>query len=211
MTSERRLQVADMTAQGMKPKEIADALGYSKPEGVYSALQNPDVKEQVKWHRDNLFEQSRIDRVELLRDLYESITCPTGPIFAALQGPDSDSHFLLASNLPNLTDVQSKLIQQIELTSMALPSGVLDDDGQPVKVQTSVISKIRFHSPDAARKILAKAAGFEDGLDASKDGDKGGPFRGMIIIPPEDYASKPFLGEGPPENPNSHLIEGSDS
>jgi len=49
-------------------------------------------------------------------------------------------------------------------------------------------------------KILARAAGFEDG--AAKDAllDEGGPFRGLIIIPPKEVIDIPSSGEGPPEN-----------
>ena len=183
MTCDRRLKLADMVSRGMKPKEIADELGYASPGSVSSALMNPDVKEQIAWHRDNLFEKSRIDRVTLLRDLYESVTCPTGPIFKTLQGDDSNNSFLLASNLDKLDDVQSKLIQQVEMGSTLVQTGT-DEEGEPTFERVATISKLKFHSPDAARKILAKAAGFEDGLPKDSKGEGQGPFRGMIIIPP---------------------------
>ena len=66
-------------------------------------------------------------------------------------------------------------------------------------VNASVIKKIPFHSQDAAMKILARAAGVEDG--ALKDAlmDEGGPFRGLIIIPPKAI-DIPSSGEAPPEN-----------
>lgn len=187
---DRRLKVADMTAQGMKPEEIKEELGYSSTQSVYKAQAHPAVAEQIAWHRDNLFEKSRIDRVRLLRDLYESVTCPTGPIFLTLRG---EGELLLASNLDKLDDVQSRLIQQIEIE----PSTVFVD-GE--KQTVSVVKKIRFHSPDAARKILSKAAGFEDGLPTKGEGEGGGPFRGMTIVPPIEMIEVKPSEEGPPEN-----------
>lgn len=187
---ERRVQVADLVSQGVKPDEIAKQLGYKDAKSVYQAVASPAVKEQIAWHRDNLFEKSRIDRVKLLRDLYESVTCPTGPIFLTLRG---EGELLLASNLDKLDDVQSRLIQQIEIE----PTTVLvDGDKQTV----SVVKKIRFHSPDAARKILSKAAGFEDGLPVKGEGEGGGPFRGMTIVPPIEMVEVTPSEEGPPEN-----------
>lgn len=183
MTSERRLQVAELTSQGYGPAEISKQLGYSSASSVTSALYNKDVKEQIKWHRDNMFEQARIDRVQLLRDLYESVTCPTGPIFQTLRG---EGDILLASNIEKLDDVQSKLIQAIEVE----PTEVIING---VKSTVSIVKKLRFHSPDAARKILSKAAGFEDGTKVDMD-EVAGPFRGLTIIPPTETVA--------PEDPN---------
>ena len=61
----------------------------------------------------------------------------------------------------------------------------------------SVVKKIRFHSPDSALKILSKAAGFEDGVLTFDPDSVGGPFRGLVIIPPKETV----LREGPPEKP----------
>ncbi len=199
MVIDRRLKVADMTAQGMKPEEIKEELGYSSTASVYKAQAHPAVAEQIAWHRDNLFEQSRIDRVDLLRDLYESITCPTGPIFLTLRG---EGELLLASNLDKLDDVQSRLIQQIEIEpTTVIDESVVDGEAVALKRTVSVVKKIRFHSPDAARKILSKAAGFEDGLPVKGEGEGGGPFRGMTIVPPIEMVEVESSETRPPGNP----------
>lgn len=192
---ENRLKVADMTARGMKAGQIKEELGYASTAAVYKAQSHPAVNEQIKWHRDNLFEQSRIDRVKLLRELYERATEPTGDIFKTLRG---DGSFLDAANLEKLTPLQSRLIQQIEIEPTLIKQRV---DGVVETLTTSVVKKIRFHSPDAALKILSKAAGFEDGLPAKGEGEGGGPFRGLTIIPPTEVIDMPSSGEGPPENP----------
>lgn len=179
MVSERRLQTAEMISQGIPADQIAEELGYDSRESVYSAVKSPEVKEQIAWHRDNLFEQSRIDRVKLLRELYERTTEPTGPIFKTLRG---DGQVMDAANLEKLTPLQSRLIQQIEIDPTLIK--VLLDDGSTSMVHLSVVKKIRFHSPDSALKILSKAAGFEDGMLAVEQGDVGGPFRGLVILPP---------------------------
>lgn len=197
---DRRLKVADMTGQGMTPEQIKDELGYSSTQSVYKAQSNPAVNEQIKWHRDNLFEQSRIDRVKLLRELYERATEPTGDIFKTLRG---EGQFLDAANLEKLTPLQSRLIQQIDIEPTLIKQLV---DGQVETLTTSVVKKIRFHSPDAALKILSKAAGFEDGLPTRTDMEAGGPFRGLNIIPPKEVIDRSDCGmepseQGPPENP----------
>ena len=175
----------------MNAEQIKEELGYSSTASVYKAQSHPAVNEQIVWHRDNLFEKSRIDRVKLLRELYQRATEPTGPIFETLQG---DGSFLDADNLKKLDDFQSRLIQQIEIE----PTTVFVDG---VKQTVSIIKKIRFHSPDAALKILAKAAGFEDGLPSKTDMEAGGPFRGLTIVPPTEVIEMEVSGEGPPENP----------
>lgn len=198
---DRRLKVADMTARGMTAEQIKDDLGYSSKASVYAAQSHPAVNEQIKWHRDNLFEQSRIDRVKLLRELYERATEPTGDIFKVLRDGGS---VMLADNLEKLTPLQSRMIQQIEIEPTVVFEKSLDDidnNREPVKRSVSVVKKIRFHSPDAALKILAKAAGFEDGLPSKADMEAGGPFRGMTIVPPKETIDMVQPEEGPPENP----------
>ena len=165
---------------------------YNSIESVSSALQSPQVKEQIAFHRDNLFHQSRIDRVKLLRELYQRATEPTGPIFEILQG---DGEVLDASNLKKLHPFQSRLIQQIEVE----PTLVKTKEGTRT---ISVIKKLRFHSPDSALKILSKAAGFEDGILSFNPDQSAGPFRGLIIIPPTQQGIDNIgSGEGPPEKP----------
>ncbi len=84
MVSESRLKTAELKSQGMSREEIMDLVPeYSSVESVSSALKSPDVKEQIAFHRDNLFHQSRIDRVKLLRELYQRATEPTGPVSLA--------------------------------------------------------------------------------------------------------------------------------
>ncbi len=203
---EKRVQVADLISRGVKPDEIARQVGYKDAKSVYQAVASSEVKEQIAWHRDNLFEQARIDRVKLLRELYQRATEPTGPIFKILRG---DGDFLDAANLEKLHPFQSRLIQQIEIEPTMVKCLI---DGKPETITASVVKKIRFHSPDSALKILSKAAGFEDGVLANAGQGEGGPFRGLIIIPP---GSEPIdverSGEGPPENPISVTPEGSDS
>ena len=197
---EKRLQVADLVSQGVKPDQIAEQLGYKDANSVYQAVASPEVREQIKWHRDNLFEQSRIDRVKLLRELYERATEATGPIFKTLRG---EGNYLDAANLEKLTPLQSRLIQQIEIEPSLIVTHIQDGYGKLEKVTqtTSVVKKIRFHSPDAALKILSKAAGFEDGLPSRTDMEAGGPFRGLNIIPPHEVIEMQRSEEGPPENP----------
>ena len=183
MTNERRLQVAELTSQGYGPAEIKKELGYSSVQSVDSALRDPNVREQIRWHRDNLFEQARIDRVQLLRELYQRATEPTGPIFKILRG---DGDFLDAANLEKLHPFQSRLIQQIEIEPTSMKA--LAPNGEVVVITASVVKKIRFHSPDSALKILSKAAGFEDGIPPDLGPGGGGPFRGLVIIPPGSKA-----------------------
>ena len=190
--SDRRLKVAEKIAEGMKGKEIAEQLGYVNRDSVYQAVANPGVKEQIAFHRDNLFHQSRIDRVKLLRELYQRATEPTGPIFDTLQG---DGEFLNAANLKKLDDYQSRIIQQVEVEPTLVKQMV---EGKAVTLTVSVIKKIRFHSPDSALKILSKAAGFEDGVLTFDPEQQGGPFRGLVIIPPRETIAS---AEGPPGNP----------
>lgn len=177
MVSESRLQIAEHTAQGKTPKEIVELVpGINSVESVVSARKNPEVKAQVKWHRDNLFEKSRIDRVYLLQEMYQRLTQPTGPIFEKLR---DGGEFLNASNLEKLGDFESRIIQQVEVE----PAFVMVD-GE--KVTRSIVKKIRFHSPDAAMKILSKAAGFEDGVLKYDPNETGGPFRGLVLVPPKE-------------------------
>lgn len=183
MTNERRLQVAELTSQGYGPAEIQKELGYESTQSVYSALKNQDVRGQIKFLRDDLFEKARIDRVQLLRELYQRATEPTGPIFKILRG---DGDFLDAANLEKLHPFQSRLIQQIEIEPTLIKS--FDSDGEVQTVTASVVKKIRFHSPDSALKILSKAAGFEDGVPPDIGPGGGGPFRGLVIIPPGSKA-----------------------
>ena len=191
--SDRRLKVAEKIAQGMKGKEIAEELGYVDRDSVYRAVASPEVKDQIKWHRDNLFEQSRIDRVKLLRELYERAVEPTGPIFKTLRG---DGEFLDAANLEKLDPLQSRLIQQIEVEPMLIKSQEGDI------CHASIVKKIRFHSPDSALKILSKAAGFEDGLLSVDPSEVGGPFRGLVILPPrQSVIDMERPGGRPPETP----------
>lgn len=198
MTSDRRLQTADLISQGKNASEIAEEVGYKDRQGVYEAVKSPEVKEQIAFHRDNLFEQSRIDRVKLLKELYQRATQPTGPIFDTLMG---DGEFLDARNLSKLEPHLSCLIQQVEVEPM-----IIKRKGD-ITCHASVIKKIRFHSPDSALKILSKAAGFEDGILSVDPTEIGGPFRGLIIVPPRQPRSDCGLidtersGEGPPENP----------
>ena len=184
-----------MTARGMKAGQIKEELGYSSTAAVYKAQSHPAVNEQIKWHRDNLFEQSRIDRVKLLRELYERATEPTGDIFKTLRG---DGEFLNAANLEKLTPLQSRLIQQVEIEPSMIKAVL--DDGSVTTITASVVKKLRFHSPDAALKILAKAAGFEDGLPSRTDMEAGGPFRGLTILPPKEVIDMVQSQEGPPES-----------
>ena len=191
MVSESRLKTAELKAQGKSREEIMDLVPeYNSLESVSSALQSKVVKEQITFHRDNLFRESRIDRVQLLRELYQRATEPTGPIFEILQG---EGDYLDAANLKRLHPFQSRLIQQIEVE----PTLVKDPQGTRT---ISVIKKIRFHSPDSALKILSKAAGFEDGVLTLDPTEVGGPFRGLVIIPPRPAPiDMEPSAEGPPE------------
>jgi len=191
----RRALVVQKVAEGKSQKEIAEELNYKSADGVNQALKSMKVREQIQLTRAEMFEAAKIDRVKLLKDLYRKITCNTGEIFQVLQG---EGNFLDAANLSKLDDVQSRLIQQVEIEPTLIKA--LNPDGEVVTVHASVIKKIRFHSQDAAMKILARAAGFEDG--ALKDAlmDEGGPFRGLIIIPPKAIETT-LSQEAPPENP----------
>ena len=194
MVSESRLKTAELKSQGKTREEILDLVPeFNSLDSVSSALQNADVKEQIAFHRDNLFYQSRIDRVQLLKELHARATEPTGPIFKVLRG---EGNFLDAANLEKLTPLQSRLIQQIEIE----PTFTRDNKGKTITV--SVVKKIRFHSPDSALKILSKAAGFEDGILSVDPTEIGGPFRGLVIIPPrQPLIDTKRSGEGPPETP----------
>ena len=186
MVAESRLKTAELKSQGKSREEIMELVPeYNSVDSVSSALASKDVQSQIAFHRDNLFHQSRIDRVKLLRELYQRATEPTGPIFKVLRG---EGQFLDAANLEKLDDFQSRIIQQVEVE----PTLVKTEAGT---FTASVIKKIRFHSPDSALKILSKAAGFEDGVLTFDPDTVGGPFRGLVIIPPKETV----LREGPPE------------
>jgi len=187
----RRALVVQKVAEGKSQKEIAEELGYKSADGVNQALKSMDVREQIQLTRTEMFEAARIDRVEFLKDIYGKITADQGEIFKVLRGKGD---FLDARNLEKLTSLQSRLIQQVEID----PQEYKDTKGN--KSLISIVKKVRFHNQDAAMKILARAAGFED--VAAKDAllDEGGPFRGLIIVPPKaiDVQSS---REGPPEKP----------
>jgi len=195
----RRALVVQKVAEGKSQKEIAEELGYKTPDGVNQALKSVEVREQIQLTRTEMFEAAKIDRVKLLRDLYRKVTCSTGEIFAILRGEGS---FLDAANLEKLDELQSRLIQQVECEPTLVKVPYINDQGESEvqAITVSVVKKIRFHSQDAAMKILAKAAGFEDGVLAFDPEQQGGPFRGLIIIPPKEVIDIPSSGEGPPEN-----------
>ncbi len=182
----RREIVAQMIAEGKSPGEVADQVGYAGADSVQQALRSAVVRERIQFNRNEMFRQSKIDRVKLLKDIHGRITADHAEIFRVLKG---EGTFLDAGNLEKLTPLLSSLIQQVECEPTLM-------DGKPV----TVVKKIRFHSQDAAMKILARAAGFEDG--ALKDAlmDEGGPFRGLIIIPPKAIETT-LSQEAPPENP----------
>ncbi len=186
----RRELVAQKYAEGKGQQEIARELGYKSPDSVNQALRNAGVQERIQFNRNEMFEAARIDRVEFLKDIYGKITADQGEIFKVLRGKGD---FLDARNLEKLTSLQSRLIQQVEIE----PQEYKDSKGN--KSLISIVKKVRFHNQDAAMKILARAAGFEDG--AVKDMMyEGGPFRGLNIIPPKEVIDIPSSGEGPPEN-----------
>lgn len=187
----RRALVVQKVAEGKSQKEIAEELGYKSADGVNQALKSMDVREQIQLTRTEMFEAARIDRVEFLKDIYGKITVDQGEIFKVLRGKGD---FLDARNLEKLTSLQSRLIQQVEVE----PQEFKDSKGN--KSLISIVKKVRFHNQDAAMKILARAAGFEDGVMADALNDGGGPFRGLIIIPPKEVIDIPSSGEGPPEN-----------
>jgi len=187
----RRELVAQKYAEGKGQQEIARELGYKSPDSVNQALRSAAVRERIQLTRTEMFEAARIDRIELLKDLYGRITADQGEIFNVLRG---DGTFLDARNLEKLTPRQSRLIQQVETE----PQEYIDSEGN--KGFISIVKKLRFHSQDAAMKILARAAGFEDGTVKDTLMDVGGPFRGLIIIPPKEVIDIPSSGEGPPEN-----------
>jgi len=182
----RRELVAQKYAEGKGQQEIARELGYKSPDSVNQALRSVEVQERIQFNRNEMFRQSKIDRVKLLKDIHGRITADHAEIFRVLKG---EGTFLDAGNLEKLTPLLSSLIQQVECEPTLM-------DGKPV----TVVKKIRFHSQDAAIKVLAKAAGFEDGVMADALNDGGGPFRGLIIIPPKEVIDIPSSGEGPPEN-----------
>ena len=182
----RRALVVQKVAEGKSQKEIAEELGYQSADGVNQALKSMEVRERIQLTRTEMFGAAKIDRVKLLKDIHGRITADHAEIFRVLKG---EGTFLDAGNLEKLTPLLSSLIQQVECEPTLM-------DGKPV----TVVKKIRFHSQDAAMKILARAAGFEDG--ALKDAlmDEGGPFRGLIIIPPKAIETT-LSQEAPPENP----------
>ena len=153
----RRELVAQKYAEGKGQQEIARELGYKSPDSVNQALRHPAVQERIQFNRNEMFKQSKIDRVKLLKDIYGRITTDHAEIFKVLRG---EGEYLAVENLEKLTPVQSRLIQQVEC-------------------QGYVVTKIRFHSQDVALKIISKAAGFEDSGGAGEEA--GGAFRGLII------------------------------
>jgi len=186
----RRELLAQKYAEGKGQQEIARELGYKSPDSVNQALRNVAVQERIQFNRNEMFRQSRIDRVKLLKDIHGRITADHAEIFRVLKG---EGTFLDAGNLEKLTPLLSSLIQQVECE----PTLIKGEDGNTF--HATVVKKIRFHSQDAAMKILARAAGFEDGTVKDMMGEEGGPFRGLIIIPPK--AIETTLSEkGPPEN-----------
>ena len=186
----RRALVVQKVAEGKSQKEIAEELGYKSADGVNQALKSMDVREQIQLTRTEMFEAAKIDRVKLLKDIYERITADHAEIFRVLKG---EGTFLDAGNLEKLTPLLSSLIQQVEVE----PQEHKDSKGN--KSLVSIVKKVRFHNQDAAMKILARAAGFEDGAVKNTLMDEGGPFRGLIIIPPKAIETT-FSEKGPPEN-----------
>jgi len=188
----RRALVVQKVAEGKSQKEIAEELGYKSADGVNQALKSMDVREQIQLTRTEMFEAARIDRVEFLKDIYGKITADQGEIFKVLRGKGD---FLDARNLEKLTSLQSRLIQQVEIE----PQEYKDTKGN--KSLISIVKKVRFHNQDAAMKILARAAGFEDGTVKDMMGEEGGPFRGLIIIPPKAIETT-LSQEAPPGKPD---------
>ena len=166
----RRELVAQKIAEGKGQQEIAMELSYKSADGVNQALRSVEVQERIQFNRNEMFKQSKIDRVKLLKDIHGRITADHAEIFRVLMG---NGDFLDGANLGKLSPLLSSLIQQVECEPTLM-------DGKSV----TVVRKLRFHSQDAAMKILAKAAGFEDGVSKDKLTDEGGPFRGLVIIPP---------------------------
>ncbi len=187
----RRALVVQKVAEGKSQKEIAEELGYKSADGVNQALKSMDVREQIQLTRTEMFEAARIDRVEFLKDIYGKITADLGEIFKVLRGKGD---FLDAANLEKLSSLQSRLIQQVEVE----PQEYKDSKGN--KSLICIVKKVRFHNQDAAMKILARAAGFEDGAVKDALMDQGGPFRGLIIIPPKVIETT-LSEKAPPENP----------
>lgn len=182
----RRELVAQKYAEGKSQQEIARELNYKCPDSVNQALRSKSVQKRIQFNRNEMFKKSKIDRVKLLKDIYARITADQGEIFRVLMGKGD---FLDGANLGELSPLLSSLIQQVECEPTLM-------DGKPV----TVIKKLRFHSQDAAMKILARAAGFEDG--AVKDViSEGGPFRGLVIIPPIPRPL-PESSEKPPGKPD---------
>ena len=168
MNGKREL-VAQRYAEGKGQQEIAEELNYKSADSVNQALRHPAVQERIQFNRNQMFRQSKIDRVKLLKDIYGRISADPAEIFRVLMGKGD---FLDGANLGKLSPFLSSLIQQVECEPTLM-------DGKPV----TVVKKLRFHSQDAAMKILSKAAGFEDGAVKDVVGE-GGPFRGLVIIPP---------------------------
>ena len=67
----RRELVAQKYAEGKGQQEIARELGYKSPDSVNQALRNVAVQERIQFNRNEMFRQSKIDRVKLLKDIHE--------------------------------------------------------------------------------------------------------------------------------------------